>query len=953
MAPTKGGKKAKAKAKSETPPQDGEADDIAPPPVKVQKTVCAGAALVVDGQVTGMNTDHFERLDAARDDVLNHASFKGIKTAAPLGIGKGGTKSPFNLDDFKIAIKDEGVYECGGNWWWINQNYQPVRNVYINEKMVEKDIAEKFAKPVSHVEREILVGVSRDTRNATVPVAGTLERLSPSEFDDAFLLAVHASVNADDKAALKIWNTAFLTVKFRFVAIDNEDDKMYKSIKERNRVSHNAEVASRTMLQRLLEFVYVLQRSTSNHGPLDAKDMAKLWNDNIGGTSGPSGEPISETYAKTAVAVYKAMILDTDVRQALIHSEKHFNKKSPFDSIYKLEAIMSKCKNNGAVMSFVINHITDTVLNGLTSPGEYAHRTMVGKGNNNKGTIDVFMLKYHALIHLTLGFPGEYSIDDTFVIETLKKIGNHQGYRQMSGYTADRKELSWWAKMTKSGRKLYELIEDLVYKTTFDGVIKQVLRNAGGNSQSMVAEVLNTCPVKDAVSEFIAELSAEKPEVQPPVIDLDGAGTDERGRASKTCAAITGEISIKEVAGQHIEAEMEDKLTPWLEFAQKLVSQWVDLHVEPDTGPQIGDILKKTNLPDMKGTPKVDNVLAYYDVKQAGTSNVSPHIRHPNFRAEHLRKCVVGFQDGRGSPDELVEGDMFMILDAQSHGNHGAFATALNKTSEPKPMVKEKRVYYLSYDEQSLKNRKSTVRETKVDQVEQAVVFTASTLHLAYKKRKFFNSSNQGNSIFPIAMPNYENTWRVPPKVRKQLFGKRGVILAGGAASSSYDPPTFKDGMEPSVVHFTALEETFALVCIRNKISYVGLVNSDEHKLLFRNRLIQRVYQDLSTEGSSNYQATCASLMKEVAGTMPKPAAADATVKDKGKDDTSVAVAKRGKSKAAVSATSGVPAGDNPLTSKRLEILAKLQGLSQANGVAGNAETASADAVQEEKIDID
>eukprot|EP00959_Pyramimonas_sp_CCMP1952_P240806 5032841-Pyramimonas_sp.AAC.1 len=66
---------------------------------------------------------------------------------------------------------------------------------------------------------------------------------------------------------------------------------------------------------------------------------------------------------------------------------------------------------------------------------------------------------------------------------------------------------------------------------------------------------------------------------------------------------------------------MEDKLTPWLEFAQKLVSQWVDLHVEPDTGPQIGDILKKTNLPDMKGTPKVDNVLAYYDVKQAGTSN--------------------------------------------------------------------------------------------------------------------------------------------------------------------------------------------------------------------------------------------------------------------------------------------------------------------------------------------
>ena len=78
-----------------------------------------------------------------------------------------------------------------------------------------------------------------------------------------------------------------------------------------------------------------------------------------------------------------------------------------------------------------------------------------------------------------------------------------------------------------------------------------------------------------------------------------------------------------------------------------------------------------------------------------------------------------------------------MILDAQSHGNHGAFASALNKTSEPKPMNKTKRIYYLSYDDQSLKNRKSTVRETMVDQVEQAVVFTASTLHLPYNYLKF------------------------------------------------------------------------------------------------------------------------------------------------------------------------------------------------------------------------
>ena len=937
--------------------QTKSASDDAPPPAKAPKSCSGAGALVVDmAQVAGMNAEHLERMDAARDDVLLCPSFKNIKTAAPLAIGRGGTKVPFNIEDYKAAISSEGVYECGGNWWWIQHNYTPVRNVYINTKMVEKDIEETFPNPVAHLEHEVLVGVSRDTRTAKVPIANTLERLSASEFDDAFLLAVHASVKNNDKDAIKIWNTAFLTVKFRFVALDNEDEKMYKSIKERNRVGHRAEVASRTMLQRLLEFVYVLQRATSNHGPLDGKGMAELWNDKIGGTAGPNGEPISESYAKAAVAIYKTMIVDAEVRQALIDSEKHFNRKSPFDSPYKLEAIMQKCKNNGTIMSFVIRHITDTILNGLTSSGEYAHRTMVGKGNNNKGTIDVFILKYHALVHLTYAFPGEHGMNNGFLIETLKKITTHQGYREMRGYVADRKDLSWWAKLTKSGRNLYELIEDLVYKTTFDGVLKQTLRNSGGNCQSMIVEVMNTSPVKDSVSELLTELSAEKAVKPPDAVDLDGPASVEHGRGSKSkdVANITDNVSVKQVAGQHIAPEMEEKLMPWLEYAEKLVSQWATLNVEPDTGLQIGDILKQTILPDMKGASKIDNVLAYYDVKQAGTSNVSPHIRHPNFRAEHLRKYIVGFQDARGSPEEMQEGDLFMILDAFSHGNHGQFASAFNKTSEPKPMSKEKTVYYLSYDEDSMKKRRSRVRETKVDQVEQAVVFTASTLQLAYKKRKYFNSSNQGNSIFPIAMPAYESTWRVEPKVRKQLFGKRGVILAGGAPSGNYDPPVFKDGLEPVnwfamceqwyeevvhswnvkyVVHCTALEETFALICIRNKISYVGFVNSDEHKLLLRARLIQRVYEDLSIEGSSNYQATCAALMKEVAGTMPKPPrhdqgaevppAADGTVRGTNGKATAVAGA------------SGAN-GHNPLTTKRLEILQKLKGLSTANGVAGN-----------------
>ena len=212
-----------------------------------------------------------------------------------------------------------------------------------------------------------------------------------------------------------------------------------------------------------------------------------------------------------------------------------------------------------------------------------------------------------------------------------------------------------------------------------------------------------------------------------------------------------------------------------------------------------------------------------------------------------------------------------MILDARSHGNHGFFATALNNISEPKPLTKHKTVYFINNDEESLKARKSTHREVKSDRVEEAVVFTASALQPQRNQRKFYNSSSLGNAICPVAVPPHEDTWRLPPAVRNKRFGKRGVVLAGGACEGPFEMPTFDDGMEPVnwfampenwhaevlhkwtvkfVLHLAALQDTFPLTCIRNKVGCIGLVGSDEHKQLLRARPVMRVLKDFCTEGS-------------------------------------------------------------------------------------------------------
>ena len=532
--------------------------------------------------------------------------------------------------------------------------------------------------------------------------------------------AVHAAVKAGQEQELKeVWRVAFLTAKFKFVVVDKEEDKMYMSIKLRNRIVHNADVAGRTMLQRLLEFVEVVARTDGGLSKSPTA-MAHLWNTNIGGSSGPSGEPITETYVTNAMNVYKDMLTDDGVRRALLESEEQFNRKSPFDSITKLEAIMSKCKKNPHSMQFVIRHITDTIVNGLSTAGEYALRTMTGKGQNNKGTLDIFLLKRSLLLHLAVAYAGEHEmLKDQFTAGIFAQLQTHAGYRALSGFAHSKKAMPWWPQMKQSARTLFEVIEDLVYKPTWDHIIRNVLRHQSAEAGTMLQEILDTTPVSDAMAQITAFLAEECPTPTPPP-DGACAGTPGVGGEVK----ISGEVTLEHVAGPDLGADIEDRLRPWLEYADKTVSQWVTLGVEPDTGSQLGDWLKLTALPNITGTPKADHVLAYYDCKQAGTSDTAPHIRHPNFRAGHLRKCIVGFQEARGSSDDIKDGDLFMILDAFAHGNHDKIAASFNKLSEPKPMNKHKTTYFVAYEQGSLRARKQTKRAAMVDQVEQMVVFS-------------------------------------------------------------------------------------------------------------------------------------------------------------------------------------------------------------------------------------
>eukprot|EP00969_Alexandrium_andersonii_P322523 14250027-Alexandrium_andersonii.AAC.1 len=61
-------------------------------------------------------------------------------------------------------------------------------------------------------------------------------------------------------------------------------------------------------------------------------------------------------------------------------------------------------------------------------------------------------------------------------------------------------------------------------------------------------------------------------------------------------------------------------------------------------------------------------------------------------------------------------------------------------------------------------------------------VFSAKPLKIEQKARKLFPGTTQGNFIGPVAVPNYEDLWRVHKEDKNKLLGVRGKIAAGGAA---------------------------------------------------------------------------------------------------------------------------------------------------------------------------
>jgi hypothetical protein len=286
------------------------------------------------------------------------------------------------------------------------------------------------------------------------------------------------------------------------------------------------------------------------------------------------------------------------------------------------------------------------------------------------------------------------------------------------GSKTKRRDAGVRAHYKESGRLLADAIEDMVYGIVHDGLKKNMIK--AGKTAKQFLESGSAKEAMDAIQAALTEEGAiEKPSPPPPPPsdpDLD-AGV---------------ELTDLTTAEQR-EKDEEGKLQDYVKFVEKTVDTFVEYVLEADTAEEQAVGMSKTFLGSLPravvmgdcGTPLPDVTydgpvqtcgLIYFQA-QSGQSASSPHTRMPRLRPEYVKKQIKSACIAAGDGDSLHPDFVVVATDGGSSGNESIIGNTLVK-DDLKIMEKHKKRYHVSYEEQSLNERRLKQGAGFIDQNE-------------------------------------------------------------------------------------------------------------------------------------------------------------------------------------------------------------------------------------------
>jgi hypothetical protein len=821
--------------------------------------------------------------------------FSNISQELPLSVADAGTQHPFNNDEFAIAIaRDDGSYTAGINLFWCEPLYSPAPSIPIRADTIPDLVDVYFSTPAA-IPHPVCISLRPGER--PLDKRGALMAINPEEMRHAMMSAIARDIEAGvDTAVLEQWRARVLSCTGTFVVHASDASRLHMAMQLRENLANDHETMSRTPLQRVYEVIYFRDVWARTHGR-DQASAANIAGEYAKVKMANGREKVSKSFVDTALTIHNRLLSIPAAEALLLDMDSALPRDSnPFNSVHRLQAIISKCGNSPTSSRdntlWVLRHIRHMVLDLNMDPTTSDFSVDGLRGNSktsNRGLVDLILLKKEALGYLCHKLPVQLGIegDSAWLAEMQTSFNRHDTY--LASLSGD--GLTWRNRLSPAQSRYVAFAGDLLYGTRHDHHLKTLLR-AGKTCMS-----IETFPgLSEALDDVKSLLAAEQTEENKADADATLVDTECMPDCVLKIFQAAGEEDTKNHAPHEVKlADLRDSdLEEWLRSRQYLKQQ-IDNYVHIIALDSAGDLtaaIQNTPAGTFEGGCKVGGrtrfVGVVWDSRVMGESSARPSVRLPPLQiteVHRLFECIRARHDrGDPGPKTLNPYDLYISLT----GGRDLGAQFQKWFTAMGPPAAATRTVHVFLDPVSVQDRFDRVRGVASNRTHDCMRLTAAPwprAELKNTRRIHYSGTNASDSIGPVVLRQMsdDEAWTLTWAQKKLLYGTRGLIAVGGRGDVVDDglgedvedpgvttaatqnrrtddtremafyhalPSTFWDEVLHdyqlgAILDIAAGDGSLALTAVRNRIAYTGLCFTTHHKDLVMSRLL-----DLMSAGS-------------------------------------------------------------------------------------------------------
>ncbi|CAK0824600.1 unnamed protein product [Prorocentrum cordatum] len=734
-------------------------------------------------------------------------------------------------------------------------------------------------QPPRHIPFETVIALD-SAAQCVMGARGALQRLSPPEPAFAVILSIRDAIiqEAGDDALGK-WRHTPMTASFRFELVTSRDDRYWRAQNLRQEAIEMGIVSQLSVRQWIYDVVgFKASREMDLGRELGSAQVAKYYHEKMKYTRGTEGA--SASFVDSALTVRRRALSNETARQWLEWCDEHLMEKSPWSkSIDALQALVDRAQATSRI-TWAICGLTDLYRMDSITAGEF---TISRMQDYRQSYIEVINLKHAMRDELLQTWLPGIGLPIEHVKKMQEAFADFPNARaSVTGYPDEPTvDTTWMVGWPPSSVAACTFPEECIYTCSYDGRYRDAVK-----SKAKVADILEHESVKREIDEIAATLAQTR-----------AAAAAARGETPAvdpaTPAPTTGTTTATPESKGFHSMEQQDQ-EHWEKIIKKHVHTHVDIIVEKKTAAGLENAIRDSTLAGIRGDP-TGLVLFHFDVKQSGEPLPRPELRVAPLRDANYHRLVRTVLNARapaGGTPGLRSGEVAILLDGGRSGNSNKLiapwreGTSKDKKKQDDDDEDEEdkeddpddqdgtevltftsSVINIVYSEAGIANRRKKLRSCTggLHQAECAHMLSHTKVPLPERSRKHYPGSTPGDTIMGNEATEAENEWTMSWSDKKALHGKKNLIAVGGKTKGA----SLGDVVErktdstqlihtfffKAIVDLTLLDAKFAWQAVLDRVGYVGIAFTEEHKTMIYARLVEQMKTEMCQTGSKLYNA--------------------------------------------------------------------------------------------------